>query len=140
MAFNYKPPAWRSLKNPFYGEVSRDIPIELFNVLVRLVKASPEYCEPFCFHASNRKGEVISFTSLRLVVNLLCLLSGCKRSQVVAHFIRNLATGMRRGHKVSVITSDVKDFAFIYKHRQGKLVISFYFGEWNASGFPQHSE
>ncbi len=126
------------MKNPFYGEVSRDI--ELFSVLLRLVKTSTEFCEPFCFYASNRKGEVISFTFLQLVVGLLCLLSGYEEEQVVTHFKRNLATGMRRGHKVCVITSDVKDFAFVYKRKQGRLVISFHFGEWNASGLPQHSE
>ena len=107
---------------------------------MRLVKATPEYCEPFCFLGKNKNGEVISFTSLRLVVNFLVLLSGYTKDEVVMYFKRNLATGMRRGHKVHIITSDVKDFAFVYKHKQGKLVISFYFGEWNTSGFPQHVE
>ena len=70
--------------------------------------------------------------------NLLSVLSGYGEEPVVEHFKRNLTTGMRKGHKVSIIASDVKDFAFLYKQNQGKLVISFNFGEWNASGFPQH--
>ena len=130
----------RTIRNPFFSEISRDIPYQMFAFLVKLVNSTPEYCPPFCYHALNKKGEVISFSSLRLVVNFLVLLSRFSTGKVAMYFKRTLATGSRRGHKVSVITSDEKDFAFIYKHRQGKLVISFYFGEWNASGFPQHVE
>ena len=130
----------RTIRNPFYGEISRNIPYEMFNFLVRLVKSTPEYCPPFCYYALNKKGEVISFTSLRLVVDFLVLLSRFSADKVAMYFKRTLATGSRKGHNVSVITSDEKDFAFIYKRRQGKLVISFNFGEWNSSGFPQHVE
>ncbi len=130
--------AKRSIRNPFYGEIRRDIPSEMFALLVRLVKSTPEYSPPFCYNANNKKGEVISFTSLRLVVDFLVLLSRYSTEEVSMYFKRTLATGSRRGHSVSIITSDVKDFAFIYKHRQAKLIISFYFGEWNSSGFPQH--
>lgn len=133
--------SWRrTLRNPFYCEILRDTPYEMFSFLVRLVKSSPEYCPPFCYYAENKKGEVISFTSKRLVVDFLVLLSRFSADKVAMYFQRTLATGSRKGHNVSVITSDEKDFAFIYKRRQGKLVISFYFGEWNSSGFPQNVE
>ena len=128
----------KRLRNPFYGEITRDLPFELFSVLVRLIKATPEYCEPFCYCCHNNKGEVISFTTVRLVVNFLSVLTGYGEEQVFEHFKRNLTTGLRKGHKVSIITSDVKDFAFFYKQNQGKLVISFNFGEGNSIGFPQH--
>ncbi len=111
----------RTIRNPFFSEISRDIPYQMFAFLMKLVNSTPEYCPPFCYHA-------------------LVLLSPFSADKVAMYFKRTLATGSRRGHKVSVITSDEKDFAFIYKHRQGKLVISFYFGEWNASGFQQHVE
>ena len=123
---------------PVLREISRDIPHEMFSLLVKLVKSTPEYCPPFCYYANNKKGEVISFTSLRLVVDYLVFLTRYSTEEVGMYFKKTIATGSRRGHKISVITSDEKDFAFIYKHRQGKLVISFYFGEWNSSGFPQH--
>ena len=71
-------------------------------------------------------------------INFLSVLTGYGEEQVFEHFKRNLTTGLRKGHKVSIITSDVKDFVFFYKQNQGKLVISFNFGEWNSSGFPQH--
>ena len=110
----------------------------MFSLLVRLVKGTSEYSPPFCYYANNKKDEVVSFTSLRLVVDFLVLLSQYSAEEVSMYFKKTIATGSRRGHNISIITSDEKDFAFIYKHRQGKLVISFYFGEWNSSGFPQH--
>jgi hypothetical protein len=109
----------RTIRNPFYGEISRDIPYEMFTFLVRLVKSTPEYCPPFCYYALSKKGEVISFTSLRLVVEFLVLLSRFSADKVAMYFKRTLAIGSRKGHNVSVITSDEKDFAFIYKRRQG---------------------
>jgi hypothetical protein len=40
------------------------------------VKSVPGFVEPLCFVSSNKKGDVISFISLRLVMELLALLSG----------------------------------------------------------------
>ena len=104
-----------------------------------MVRATEQYAEPFCFYGSNKKGIVISFTSLRLVADFLALLSGYTVEDVATYFKRKFGTGARRGHTVSVITSDVKDLSFVYKRSQGKLIISFHFGEWNASDFPQHT-
>lgn len=56
-------------------EISRDIPYELFIILRKVVKSMP------CF-GSNTEGEVISFTNLRLVVELLALLSGYTKDEV----------------------------------------------------------
>ena len=128
----------QGLRNPYYGEVTRDIPFELFAVLGRMVQATPEYTEPFSFYSCNKKGAVISFTSVRLVVDFLAVLSGYSTEEVATYFKRKLATGKRKGHTVSIIVSDVKDFAFVYKRNRGKLTISFHFGEWKTAGFPQH--
>ncbi|KAK3729296.1 hypothetical protein QZH41_002214 [Actinostola sp. cb2023] len=54
---------------------------------VNLDKSSDGFAPPFCFHSKNRKGEVISLTSLRLVKELFSLLSekekrkGCKEKE-----------------------------------------------------------
>ena len=96
------------------------------------------FCEPFCYQGSNKKADVISFTSLRLVNELLCLLSGVSEINLATYFKR-APGGRRKGRKTSVIVSDVKDFAFIYKVKQGRLIIAFHYGEWNIHGFPQHS-
>ena len=66
------------------------------------------------------------------------LLSGYPEKEVATYFKRNL-TGPKAGHKVNVIANKSKDFAFIYKQRQGKFSISFNFVEWNVNGYPQHS-
>ena len=128
----------RSAKTPFYAEVTRDIPYQLFLVLRRVVKYMPGFVEPLCFVSSNKKGDVISFTSLRLVMELLALLSGYLENDFATYFKRDLL-GLKSGHKVNVIGSDSKDFDFIYNQKLGKCIISFNFGEWNVNGYPQHS-
>ena len=128
----------RSVRQPYHGQITRDIPYEMFALLCKVVKNLQGFTQPFCYQSNNKKGEVISFTSVRLVNELLALLSGLSGQDVASYFKRNLA-GARQGHKVSVIVSDVKDFAFVYKLRQGKLIIAFQYGEWNNNGFPQHS-
>ena len=106
----------RTIRNPFYGEISRDIPYEMFSLLVILVKGTSEYSPPFCYYANNKKGEIVSFTSLRLVVDFFVLLSQYSAEEVSMYFKKTIATSSRRGHNISIITSDEKDFAFIYKH------------------------
>ena len=103
-----------STKNPYYSEITRDIPFELFAVVVKLVKVMPGFCDPFCYYGNNKKGEVISFTSLRLVAQLLSMLSGYLEEEVVTYFKRNLS-GFKFGHKVAVVASESKDFALVYK-------------------------
>ncbi|KAK3705273.1 hypothetical protein QZH41_000068 [Actinostola sp. cb2023] len=129
----------RSLRRPFYAEIHRSIPRSIFNVIVRVVKSSDGFAQPFCFHSKNRKGEVISLTSIRLVKELFSLLSGLSGAEVMDFFKRKLTSGMRSGHKVSVLVDEHKDFAFIYKYNKGELTISYNFGEWNVCGTPQHN-
>jgi len=125
--------ARRSVRTPYYAEVHRSIPRSIFSVLVRLVNNSDGFAPPFCVYNKNRKAEVISFTSIRLVKELFSLLSGLTESNVVTYFKRNL-TGMRTGHRVTLIVDDCKDFSFIYKINKGELTISYHFGEWNTCG------
>ena len=118
------------------GEVNeRD---DIFKVILKLTKSMQGFCEPFCYQGSNEKADVILFTSIRLVNELLCLLSGVSEINLATYFKRTLG-GRRKGHKTSVIVSDVKDFAFIYKVKQGRLIIAFHYGKWNIHGFSQHS-
>ena len=97
----------RSIKYPFCGQISRDIPYELFCILVRLVKEAPDYTEPFCCYGNNKKGEVISVTSMRLVVDLLSQLSRLTAKEVVTYFKRDVRSGSRNGHRTAVICSPI---------------------------------
>jgi hypothetical protein len=60
----------RSIRNPYYGEVNRDISFEIFNVICRIVRGLHGFVEPFCFHKENKKAIIISFTTMRLVNEL----------------------------------------------------------------------
>ena len=52
----------RSIRQPYYCNILRDIPVEMINTLTRTM-GTHKFREPFCYVAGNRKGKVISFTS-----------------------------------------------------------------------------
>ena len=126
-------------RRPFFGLISRDIPQQVFRLLADVARNLDGFCAPFCCHSDSRTTEVIRFTSIRLLSELLTLLSGLSAKEVALYFKRILATGSRKGHKTCLIVTEEKELCFTYKKNQGKLIISFYFGEWNTNGFPQHT-
>ena len=128
----------RSVRNPYYGEINRDFPMEIFLVILKILRGLDGFVEPFCYHRENSKAIVVSFTSMRLVNELFSLLCGLSKDVVTTYFKRNFS-GARKGHTAAIIVNDLKDFALIYKKRSGKLVIGFNYGEWNVNGFPQHA-
>ena len=129
----------RRVRNPFFTEITRDIPYEMFWVFLKVVKSIDGFGEPFISFGKNRKAEVVSFTTLRPVKELFSLLSGLKEGEVVKYFKKTLITGKKSGSKVAVLATEEKDMAFLYKLSKGQLVITYHFGEWNKFGFPQHN-
>jgi hypothetical protein len=129
------------IRNRFYGEVRRDIPSEIFGLVVRVVQnvSVKEFCPPLCFHAKNKKAEVISFTNIDAAAKLLCLLSGLNPKAVIKYLKRSFGGGRKKGYKVTVLVNDTKDLAFVYKFNKQQLTICFHYGEWNSYGFPQHN-
>ena len=128
-----------SIRTPFQSEISRDMTSETFRALLRIAKAMNGFCKPYFSNSNNKKTAVISFTSIRLVKELLTLLSGLHNKEIMAYFKRTLVVGARKGNKVCLIVSDTKEFVFRYKLNQGKLSMCFHYGEWNVHGFPQHT-
>ena len=128
----------RRVRNPFFTEITRDIPYEMFRIFVKVIKSIDGFAEPFVSFGQNRKVEVVSFTTLRPVKQLLSVLSGMNEGEVVKYFKRTL-TGRKIGSKVAVLASEEKDMAFMYRLSKGQLVISYHYGEWNKFGFPQHN-
>lgn len=128
--------ARRSIRRPYYSEIKRDIPKEIFLVLVQSIERhkSQIFNPPNCYVARNKKAIVVSFTSIISVKNFLSSLS----SKDVTGYMERTLAGYRKGHRVNVLVTDTKDFALTYYIRKGQLIISFNFGEWNAYGFPQH--
>ena len=126
-------------RNAYRGQISRDMPREIFAIFAKVVQNSDGFGVPFCCHSDNKSTEVVRLTSIRLLKELFVLLSGLPAEEVIFYFKRILASGSRKGHKVWLIVSEENDFIFTYNKNQGKLLISFYFGEWNVNGFAQHS-
>ena len=61
----------RQVRNPFQSEIVRDIPYEVFRLLLRVTKSTEGFAEPFVSFSANKKAETISFSSLRPVKQLL---------------------------------------------------------------------
>ena len=129
------------IRTPYYAEIKRDIPSEIFGLVVRVVKnvSVQEFYPPLCFHAKNNKAEVISFTTIDSVAKLLCLLSGLNLKSVKKHFKRSPRGGRKKGYKFEVLVNDTRDIAFMYKFSKQQLIVCFHYGEWNSHGFPQHN-
>lgn len=90
----------RSWRRPFYAQIHRTIPRAFFDyscetLLAGYVKCSDGFATPFCYHSKNRKVEVISLTSIRLVKELFCLFSGFQGPEVMALLKRRLTAGLR---------------------------------------------
>jgi hypothetical protein len=127
--------ARQRIRNPFYAEIKRDLPFDVFKALELAVKRSSlaEFKEPNCYVSSNRKATVISLTSKDSVLQLFATLTGYHNTQVWNYFCKSLKSG-----KAKLIVTSVKDFGMIFKHSTGQFVISFNYGLWNSNGFPQH--
>lgn len=127
-----------SIRQPYYCEIRRDIPAEMFNVLFRSLNVVAEFREPFCYVVGNRKGKVISFTFLPLLKTFLSKLSGRSVNEITQYLERTLK-GRRKDHTTKVLVTINKQFALTYVFAKGQLTVSFNYGEWNQYGFPQHN-
>ena len=58
----------RSIRQPLYGEIHRDIPVYIFNPLFEAIKLSSDedFREPLCYVKGNSKGKIISFYNKEL--------------------------------------------------------------------------
>ena len=127
-----------SMRRPYYSEIQRDMPVEIFLSLCRLLCNFPEFREPYFYNIGNKKAKVISFTHLTLVKYFLSKLSGKSMEELAEPFKRTLCA-QRKGHITKVIVSPVKDFSLLYNFRKGQLTVSYNYGEWNSFGFPQRN-
>lgn len=82
----------------------------------------------------NRKGCVISVTSLHSILYMFCILTGKEVRELKGYFTRNIPG---KG-KAKVLVSGVKDFAQCYKFSKRHLTVSCHYGFWNQHGFPLH--
>ena len=130
----------RNLRWPFYSQIRRDIPEEMFRCLVQAIKSCrrPLFCDPNCYVVESKKMTVVSFQSILAVKEFLialCLLS----MPEVSAFLERRLKGNRKGHWTKLLVSETKDFALIYHSNKGQFELGFHFGEWNTFGFPQHN-
>ena len=130
----------RSIRQPFYGEIHRHIPVYIFNALFEAIKLSKDedFREPLFYVKGNSKGKIFSFATKSLVVKMFCLLSD-RSEDYVNGFLERQLGGQRKGFTRKILVSYDKDFGLVYNFKKGQLSLQFHNGEWNACGFPMHS-
>lgn len=106
-----------SIRRPYQAEVARNIPIDVFSTCKMVVRDLA--VEPDVYIASNRKGEVISITSLDLLQKFIACISAMDGREVKRYLSRKLSSASRHNHKVALIVSEYKDFGLVYKKRKG---------------------
>ena len=128
----------RSIRQPFTGVVRRDIPLEVFNVLVPLV-GKLGLGRPTAMVEKSRKAVLIAFSDLASTTRFLSTLSAIATEELVETYMRKELKGRKSGSKVELFVSEDKQFSLTYHLKKGQMEIFFYFGEWNSYGFPQHN-
>lgn len=126
------------MRKPYWGEITRHIPYEIFQTCKSVLK-DLGVSEPDCYMSSNKRGDVISFTSINVLYTFLSCISTLPIEEIKDYFKRKIQSGQRKNHSVRLLVSDDKDFGVVYKKRSGQLVVQFHYGEWNANKFPQHN-
>ena len=129
--------ARRRIRQPFTCVIHRDIPLEIFNVLVTLVQKFG-FSRPSCYVERSNKAVVIAFADMATTCKFLSLLSAVPTEDINKYFKKTLK-GRKSGSTVEVLVGEEKQFSLTYNVRRGQMDIFFYFGEWNSYGFPQHN-
>ena len=128
----------RRIRQPFCGSITRNIPMEVFNVLVPLVNKLG-FSRPSCYVERNGKAVVVFFTDINTTTRFLSVLSAIPPMEIVERYFHKTLKGRKSGSTVEVLVREEKQFGLAYNIRRGQLDISFFFGEWNTYGFPQHN-
>jgi len=128
-----------TIRNPHQGEIVRVFPADLFLCLRKAIQhtRNPEISNSVCY-GENKKGYVISFTSLESVVALFTLLTDLTKTHIYKTYFKRSLSGRVNG-KAKVIINEDKDFAFHFKIKSSELHINFHYGVWNKAGFALHS-
>ena len=126
-----------SIRRPYYAEVVRDIPHEIFSLVVRRFRNTDGFVKPFFSFHKNVRVEVVSLLCVRLAKEFFAVVSGLPDEEVVTYFRRTLS-GLKTGHKVFLIVNDEKQLLLKYNFRSGHLNLCFHYGEWDKLGNPQH--
>ena len=114
----------RSIQQPFTGVVRRDIPLEVFNVLVPLV-GKLGLGRPTAMVEKSRKAVVIAFSDLASTTRFLSTLSAVATEELVETYMRKELKGRKSGSKVELLVSEDKQFSLIYHFKKGQMEIFF---------------
>lgn len=116
----------RRIRQPFYVTITRDIPIEIFNILVPLV-SKLRFSRTSCYVDRNGKAVSISFTDINTTTVFLSVLSAIPAMEIVDQYFKKTLKGKRIGSRVEVLVKETKQFGLTYNISRGQLELSFFF-------------
>lgn len=120
-----------SLSNPWRSVFQKDIPVEVFDIIWKIIKRNGFGHETF-----ETKAKVnISIYDMRKAVYLFNYLN---KDGVITEKCMLLKKDFKNGECASVIVSRDKPFCIHYNKNSEVLSISFSYGVWNHNGIPQH--
>ena len=117
--------------NPWTIEVKRDLPQEIFQVLLRSVQGA------LSAFGVSVEDSVIKYTKKNRLVRDFSKFSGLPRSEVVTKLKKNFG-GNHRGFKAEVLASRERPFSISYNCKQKQLTLVCNYGCWNEFGYGFH--
>ena len=120
-----------SLSNPWRSVFQKDIPVEVFDIIWKIIKRNG-----FGHETLETKAKVsISIFDIRKAVYLFNYLN---KDGVITEKCKLLKKDFKNGECASVVVSRDKPFCVNYNKNSEVLSISFSYGVWNQNGIPQH--
>ena len=117
--------------NPWTIEEKRDLPQEIFEVLVKCVQGAPS-----AFGVSV-EDNVIKYTKKNRLLRDFWKFCGIPQSEV-ANKLKKSFGGNREGFKAEVLASREKPFSICYNCKRKQLTIVCNYGCWNEFGYSFH--
>ena len=120
-----------SLSTPWRSCFQKDVPLEVFNIILKILKRNG-----FGQEITESKAKVnISIYDAR---KALYLFNFMNRDGVLKEKSKLLRKEFKTGECTSVVVAREKPFDLKYNKNSEVLSLSFSYGFWNSNGIPQH--
>jgi len=118
-------------QNPWYIELRRGIPKEIFMVIIDACSKSPTN------FGISVESSLLKFTHKKRLIRDLSKLAGVSAT-LVRDKLKKVFKGRREGCKAELVVSNEKPFVLTYDERNLKIVLKCHYGYWNELGYGFH--
>ena len=124
-------------RNAYRGQISCDIPSKIFAIFAKVINNCDRFWHTFLLPQQQQWNGSYSNNIYSPHQRAVCVIVWPSYGNSYFLFQTNRCIWFKR--RAQSLASEEKDFIFTYNKNQGKLFISFHFGEWNVNGLAQHS-